>query len=553
MFAYFAWARSAGQAALIGALALYGAGCGLDSDPAADDGSGGSSGSGAAGSAGTSVPAPTLTLRIPDSAGVPYTPRENDTVTRLPREMTEIGVFVSDGARAVRFALLPNDPAATSEDMLPGDAALDNTEIWTDENGEGKVTLTAPSRPSTFLLRGSIATLASQQIRFAVLGNETTSLEVVPLYDGRRSVERWTAKANPGRTCAEIIASPPENHEYENSSTGASVLIEAVPTGGPLAVSLRAEHYVWGCTDVANAVESGDPQRVEVAVTDVQIQLDESRVELELSLDSLDAWTDTLERPLPDVVTALAGGAADDVEALLDAMQDSLDDEHDTAFASKRGSDKWDTRVREALGEGAATVLREPFEGWLAAGLADLDGERAFRGVLAPSAEAAGSAELALAEVFGQEPKKAGFTVENRGSWMAVADVVLIGMTLDFNPHAFLVSAARASAIAGSEDAASTGEALAELLPCSLVATALQAPDHCGGDCESLCVDGLELLVANAAKAPLDLAKLRIAATGAAGVGADAEFDNLDGSWIGQLEYGTLLVSVGGDASARSE
>jgi hypothetical protein len=141
----------------------------------------------------------------------------------------------------------------------------------------------------------------------------------------------------------------------------------------------------------------------------------------------------------------------------------------------------------------------------------------------------------------------------NRGSWEATADVVLVGMTLDFRPAQFLVASAREPAIAEHDGTESIGEALAALLPCSAVAAALDESPDCAGDCASLCQEGLELLVDRAAGAPLELAKLVIAASGEVSVGSHAEIDALDGSWIGRLEYGDQTVDLGGDASAQSD
>jgi hypothetical protein len=555
MSSYLAWARVAGQVAFAVALAAYGAGCSSSAEsPDAPAESGGSASvAGNGGMGGAAQPAPILTLSAEIEQGKWITPGPDATIVREPHQPTQIQVHASDGERTVRFALLPNDLPVASGDSTPGDAALDQTEVLTDLAGYAIVWLTAPSSPTTFLVRASAGTLASDQLRFSVEQMNLAKLEVVPLYAGSRPTQNWTASATPDKTCSELTGTPPEDGYYSASAPG-NVLLSNLPVGVPLAVTVRADEFAWGCASLAGAVESGTPERVEIVVTDVQIRLDQSEVELVLSLDSLDGLRSTLAEPLATVKQAVRGDAEDDVEALLDAMQDSLGASDAVSFSSTRESERWDLRVREALGEGAASMLSEPLARWLDEGLADLEGAGAFSGVLAASEAAAGSAELTLESVFGLSPEDSGFKVVSPGPWYAEADNVLIGMTLEFEPAAFVVAAARAPAIEELDDATSIEDVLEAAVPCSTVIDALVEYDDCGGDCkaERVCRDGLELIVERAAAAETSSATLAIAASGEASVGPTATLRDLRGSWIGKLELDAETVDVGGSASATS-
>ncbi|HEY3495590.1 MAG TPA: hypothetical protein VGK73_12925 [Polyangiaceae bacterium] len=552
MPAYFAWARAAGRAAFLTALAVYWLGCGVSADPnAADSGSGGTPGSGgSSGSSGTSEPAPELILRVADAGGQFYPPNE-ETVTTGPHHEIEIWIQTG-GMRTVRFALLPNDEPVANGDTTPGDAALSATEVTTNIEGFGRVTLTAPGSPTTFLLRASVGTLASAQVRFSVLMMNRAALEVVPLYGGSRPVEAWTASFTPDKTCSELEGTPPEDGEGEKSSQAPVELVD-VPVGPKLAITLRAERFAWGCANLTTAVEASVPERVEILVTDVPIRLDQSQVDLELSLTSLDAWTGALAAPLEALQAAIRDGAEDDVEALLDAMESSLDGSERADFASTRTARTWDTRVRAALGDEAGTFLTAPLERWLAAGLADLDGDGAFVGRLSGSEAAPGSAEFSLSAVFGLDPEEAGFRVQGLGPWMAPTDDVVFGVLLDFNPATFLVAAARAPAVDEVDGAESIGDALAELIPCRDVAAALTSYASCDAECaERVCRSGLDATIERLSAFDLGVAKLNVGASGSASVGADAELEHFEGEWLGKLEYQDQMVSLEGSASASS-
>ena len=542
-------------------LAVYGLGCGVAQEAATDmpgtggstSGAGGSTGhagtGGSAGSAGADQPAPELSLLIEDSDGL-YTPME--TIKSGPHEEIDVWVHVSDGPRTVRFALLPNDEPVTSGGNTPGDAALDATEVTTDEDGYGLVLLTAPGSPTTFLLRASAGSAASAQLRFSVQTMGTATLDVVPLYNGSRTIGQWTASFVRDTTCANLVGTPPDDGERATASDGDTVQLEDVPVGVKLAILVRAERFVWGCANLTTAVEGSMPERVEIVANDVPIRLDESRVELELSLASLDGWTGALDAPLAEVRAAIRDGADDDVEALLDAMADSLDSGDRAVFSATRGSETWDLRVRDALGARAETLLTEPLGRWLTAGLDGLDGEAAFSGVLASDA-AGGSAELVLHSVFGLDPEEAGFTVPSRGLWMVSADDVVFGMPLDFTPAKFLIAAAEAPALDEVDGAKTIADALSELVPCSEVAAALTSYPDCDADCfEDTCRAGLDALVERLATLDTGTATLDVAASGETSVGPNAELETFDGDWIGKLDYDDEIVDVGGTARATS-
>jgi hypothetical protein len=555
MSGFLALARGAGKAFFFSALAVYGLGCGAAASAQSDDsaGSGATGGTSGGGTGGTGMPAAKLELLLENDSDDLFTP--DSTVTLDPREERTVWVHASDGERVVRFALLPNDEQNPIGPTMPADAALDQTELWTDTEGYGQVLLTAPGSPTTFLLRASSGTLDPTSLRFSVQQMNRAELEVVPLYAGTRPVERWTASVTPNADCSTLMGSPPPDGEHRGESAGnGSVLLSDVPVGVPFAVTVRAEHFAWGCANLATAVEGSVPQRVEIVVTDVQIRLDESRAKLELSLDSLDGWVGTLQAPLAGVNAAVRDGAEDDVAALLDAMQAELDGSERAVFSSTRDAERWETRVREQLGESAGTLLGAAFERWLPAGLEGLSAENAFSGELAPSEAAAGSAEFTLASVFGLEPAEAGFTVESLGPWSAMADSVLIGFSLEFAPSAFVVAAAEKPARAEVDGAESVAEALAALLPCSAVAAALTTFGDCSADCrEDLCVDALASLVERLAALDMgDVATLAVATSGDAAVGPNANLEALDGTWIGKLEYDEMTVDVGGSASVTS-
>jgi hypothetical protein len=232
-------------------------------------------------------------------------------------------------------------------------------------------------------------------------------------------------------------------------------------------------------------------------------------------------------------------------------------------FGTVRGSNAWDAELEAALGVDAATSIRDDLGRWLTAGVPSLARDDAFVGTLSALPDVADGASLALTSVAGFPAGDAGFPESIDSTWTADArDSVTLGATIDFNPAALLVLTARAPAKLDVPEASTVGDALAlrgarcETVSATLIARGQAVGQSCLGcdaDCTRLlCERGMERLVSRASGALADEpAALRLAATGAATVGDQAELETLDGSWVGALDAANRSSQLAGQLVAE--
>jgi hypothetical protein len=235
-----------------------------------------------------------------------------------------------------------------------------------------------------------------------------------------------------------------------------------------------------------------------------------------------------------------------------------------TRFETARSSNAWDAELDAALGAEAATSIRDELGGWLTAGIPLLARSDAFVGRLRALEGVDDGASLVFTAVAGFPAVDAGFPESVASTWTANArDNVTLGATIAFNPAALLVLAAGAPARSDESSASNVAEALAlHGGRCQSVATSLTARGQAVGQscvgCDEactrmLCERGVARLVGRASDAlALEPAELRLAATGSAEVGEQAELETLDGSWVGALDAANRSSELAGELTASN-
>jgi hypothetical protein len=480
-------------------------------------------------------------------------------IVRPPNSVTHLWVQ-TEPFRLVRTALLANG------DQTPGSAALDGTQFQTDGSGRVALRLTAPPTPTSFLLRVWVDGIPPRQVEVTIAQIGSASVRVVPLYVGKRPIQRWTASAIVDQDCAKLLGSPPPDGEYANEPMDPPqldvVTIANVPVGPRLAILIRAAEYAWGCANLQAALE-GETNTVQVTVTDVPMHLSTQALDLNLALSSRADWTPLFELPIGSALDATLDGAADDVEALLDAMQAALGSAARSEFSDMREASGWDVQLRAALGAAtAATSVRAPLERWMRAGLAEMKLDPAFETRL--SADASDDPKLTLEESFGFEAESVHTSVVGSPRFSADArDSVLLGADLELDPARLLLSSAEGQAEDEVDGAANVSEALAELVSCDVVADTLigyglntgYANAECDADCvHDLCREAIDELVSRAADATRDApARIELAVSGPGQVGERAEFSALNGSWLGRFTRGDVTADLAGSATASAD
>jgi hypothetical protein len=458
----------------------------------------------------------------------------SDDIVIGPRQMKVIAVEVQpEGAYPVRFALL-------SESAEPHDGLLDRDRAWTDSKGRTSVQLTAPSAPTTLLLRAMTEGAPPIEKRVRVTASGSTTLRVQTSYAGPRPIKQWIAGVHFDKRCEDFTTMPVNDGDLFESSPKAPIDVLRVPVGNrPLAVTLRAGRYLSGCANRDGAVE-GSINQVYVPVIAVPLQLESTALDVVIGLKSSDATLDeSLDQALRDAGSALRGAATDDVGALLDSMHASLAGSQADAFAAAREQYGWDEEIAQAVGPSSLTALGDALERWSAMGRSALFSPHAFEGRLRAS-QSAGRPELTIERAAGQPASELSVSADET-SWEADAsDQLAFGGSLTWSASHFLVGLATPPALSET-GSASLLDALARIENCPIVAATLIEAGVTVTGCDELC---LENLCRTGVAALWDTARnasgagrerLALTAAGSASVGNEAQAIAFDGSWIGRL------------------
>ena len=528
---------------LLASSAVFMAACG-SSTANGPRGSGGSGGSAGAPSDGGEM----------NSAQIAFVPR-TDQISLRPKQTRQLTVQVTPaGTVPIRFALVGDDPA---------DAVLDASEVETDAEGIARVTLTAPSRPAVFTVRAS-STSASQVVGQGIIVSAlgVTTLQVQPSYNGQREISEWTATTRADVSCSDLSGNPPPDGDRSaKAKPKAPLIVSKVPVGVPLAVTVRAGHYIGGCVNVP-ALSEGEGNQVLVYAIDRQLNLSET--DLSLNLGATDAHPDfdkLMQESALLAEEAVLGGAEDDVAALLDGMRDATSAVNRDAFNLARSENGWDSAIETAFGKSAARLLRDPVQRWLSAGLLALNAPDAIVGRLRPLGT---GVTLTPTAVGGAAPGNAGMPGFFAGSWSTDSnDTLLLGIDLNWEPSRLVTALAVAPAVLEFPGATSAENALALSVGCAQVGQVLLAQGVSPGSiafasCDEKCAVTLCSNAAAAAwaKAQLssgtEIATLSVTATGTAEVGDDAQATSVLGSWVGELRTARGSAVVSGALSASS-
>jgi|GEM_PF-396191 len=487
-----------------------------------------------------------------------------DTVMLSPKQ-TQVLTVTTDppGRFAVRFALV-----GSSSNTGPGDAVLSpgdlmTGDVWTLDDGIAQVTLTAPSTPTTFSVRASVADSVSTFLAVSVSSLGYTTLGVQPAYSGHRTVTQWTASFHLDTKCSKLVGDPPpDGMNPVSADNGKPLQIEGVKTGVDVTVTLRAGHYIGGCVD-QGPLSEGDGNQVLVYASDRPINLDATNLALSFGpADAPPEFSALMKSSVSVAESALVGASGSDVQALLDAMQGATVAADRDTFSATRLAKGWDAALTSAFGRDATTRLRDPADRWMSAGLQTFEAPGSFRGQLT---SLSAGALLELASVAGVPASEAGFPTSFQSTWSAdSSDTLLLGTQLTWLPSRLVTALALAPALLEFPQAGSLESALAQSVDCGLVAQTLLADGATAGTAVYAgCDESCALLACTNAVSSLwskardssgtTVATLDVTGTGSAAVGDDAAATALSkGSWVGELSVGQDSAPVSGTLSATS-
>jgi hypothetical protein len=532
------------------------------------------------------VPSPSTRDSSGDGSEGPYafkTTISLGSTSLAPGEVVDVGIQIDPPrSRDVRVAITSGSELGFLNDsvLLTDSNGYTRTKLTVARTGVGKLTLQA-------LVDGAAAAYLDAYVE----SPEEATLKVVPVYAGDRPFAEWHVAILDAPTCPTSYGSyvDQEGQTFSRLPEGEPLLVDAVPSGQPVSVLVRAEQYAFGCAP-AVIITNDMRQVVEIVVTDSPLVVSNLDLPLRFGVypNSEPFWGD-LTNYLATLGDAFRGEFAADSVALLSRMEALASSPE--AFEARRAAKSWDNLLEVRLSAaGASQGLTSRVQRWLQEGARLLQSNSALRArIEAPDAK---SAAVELSTLAGLVPADVGIAQSRVQATLTTSgtdDVVRLAFTLQFEPsRLFGALAAEAMARpqtfdscipvdaepstsedagvadAQTQDAAPTlasdadyavdaswsdagitdpPAALAALVGCSSVGAWLSedtgyAYDDCDATCTAaLCEDAIAHLWQQVLDADTDEKTLQVSAAGRAELDERARVTSLaTGEWIGTTD-----------------
>ncbi|MFO0593441.1 MAG: hypothetical protein U0441_38220 [Polyangiaceae bacterium] len=473
------------------------------------------------------------TLAFDGPASIEVSPGENRAISvgALPAASYEID-----------FALIDS----------PSDASLDAATVTTGADGRATVHLHAPDAPSSFTLRAWIPDGPATELAISVNKVGVGSVQVIPDYSGPRPVDEWVASAVAGASCSDLtgqLPGEPKGALVATAPVSQNPLIQSVPVGPKVAVAVRAGHYAWGCTDVAD-LAAGASKDIKVHVVDVPPALDKTSLDLTLTYTPAPAaYSGILASAKKTFMDALLPPYVSSGSTLLDTMAALSADP--VAFAAAREANGWDA-LADAHFAGLPLDLRARMEKWIGLGFGVAS--PVVSGQLAAIEGVPGKAVFVAQEIGGLSADAVGAPPVHLVSWTSQPnDKVVLSGTIYWLPSRFIGAACSMGATQDLGIDAPMSDALSKAAACSDLAPLLVGLDGCGPACLSdLCHDALASLwqgAEDASAAEGSVGTIDIDATGQIKVDDVALPIALQGDWLGDVSDGMSSAQASGTIS----
>ncbi len=450
-----------------------------------------------------------------------------------PGDVKDVGVSASAGLTAISLGL----------DGEYGDGWLELPKVATTD-GHAIVRLHAPSSPATFHLIASANKATSARMDVAVSANGFATLHVIPFYTGRRPVPIVVASAFLKAACRDLAALPAKDGSPIVVGTpGETLVLEHIPAGGHVAVTVRIAHYATGCVDI-DALAPSATRDVPITVYDRPIDLAATDLNSTLTfkpepIDSA-AWTSAMGFAGNQTLDAFSPGGTGDGKRLLDAMAQAIADPSDKqAFLLQRSNMQWDSSTSAWVV--ARGTLRTPAGKWLMQGIPSTQQDLAFK---LKAGASAGSANVTLAHLGPINALSGGLSAPIPFSWVADADDSLhLKGSVQILPTKLAAASADVLAVIDVPSSSDVASALAIKIDCKGLGAALAQNGYAFAKCDasctaSLCSTALGAMWKSAGDTSSSLAEqtlVSITATLQATVGEFAEPQSFSGAWLGQV------------------
>ncbi len=461
-------------------------------------------------------------------------------LTTTPRQAVTVGLHV------VGPSVAEGASVSLRLDGDYADASLDVGQVTT-VGGHASFVLHAPAVPATFSIRAHSNGGPDARLDVSVSASGFASVRVIPAYAGKRPAPAVTASVFVKSTCADLASQLAAGRFKDGApatdgTVAQPITIGSVPAGSHVAVSVRIKLYAAGCVDL-DALAAGSVRDVDVSLLDRPMALDTVQLATTFSFEpdatQLVGWTRMLDTSIARAAQAFVPQGTGEASVLLNAMHTLVPTASQAQFDAARSSQTWDSRAATWLGMHTPT-MRDRAMGWMASGKADALGS--LSASVLPG-QSAGYASLSLASFAGLDTATVGMSASAPFTFSADPDDVLhLSGTVNLWGSALVCATAdvRArAAVAGSSDVPS---ALATLVDCSGLATALVGAGasygSCGASCTaSLCqqaVAGMWLAARSSSSLANDDVTIDVTASAPAIVADDASPASFAGAWVGQ-------------------
>ncbi|MFO0676400.1 MAG: hypothetical protein U0169_07690 [Polyangiaceae bacterium] len=421
------------------------------------------------------------------------------------------------------------------------------------DGGRATLTLRAPTKRTTFVLRASVAGAIPARIQVSVSDSGFATVTVRVGYAGARTVGPVVVGAVVGRKCSTLAdGSGGDGSPVASGLLGMPLTLGSIPAGGAVAVVARSNGSLRGCADV-DALVANATRDVSVALENVPLRLGSVDYDVtfpaEPSDDDLASWRVFTRIARTKFVDVAFPDDGDEASVLLDAMSELVAAGGKDEFDARRTSARWDGTVRTYLGTKRPSLRDRASEFLLA-------GDASTLGTLSGSLTMAkANAALFAPTTFGAlDAKAAGFVVRAPFQWSADSnDVVHLEGEIQVFPTALVGAAADVPLEATSGNVPA---ALAAAIDCAGLAAALgggSAPtSSCDVTCATmLCKGALAKRWSKASGSSAlsnDTLILATAASGTAAVADDATPGDWSGTFVARVRYQTKTWELRGRA-----
>jgi len=457
---------------------------------------------------------------------------ETSTLELAPSGVAQITAIVSPALRqTVMFEILA--------DSEPFDGYLTGNNVVVAGAGTASVAVHAPSEPTDFQIRASLVTGEDTLRAVAVKVQGLGRVRVIPVYSGTRDVSKWYASAWPGLSCDQLESTLEKGPHTASSTT--RPLIENIPAGTMLAVSMRGDKLASGCSTVTQ-ISTDQEVSVEVTMTDSPVNVASGQLRLTLGVDAATELAAILDTAIADSIATLIEEYPSDTHALLSLMRSQLSATDQTAFDQLVSSDDVIQDVESQLS--SPTAISDTVRAILTNASVYMEGPEIFEAELTLNGL---ESQFTLLSATSIDAETAGFEVPD--DWqleVQTGDKVSLGGELLYDPIRWLGEIAEAEA--ESEPDSDPPTLIAQAAACAGVAEVLAA--HLGEtqleQCDAACL--LATCTSQVAalweeiKASGQPASLLIGASGDVSLNGDAEISTLVGSWVGKTGGSTASL-----------